>query len=196
MAFAMSDNPNFSDRSDRSLLGHLALGNSDAAGAFYSRHSPRLLAVARQRLSTVLSARLDAEDIVQSTFKSFFRRASTVGYVAPESGELFNLLIVIAMRKVNARADYHFAANRDVRKTVASDSMDIPDRGDEQRLSDLYLTIEEIFCRMTAIQQQIASLRLEGYSVEEISQACQRSKRTVERELQSFRQELSKLLAP
>jgi RNA polymerase sigma-70 factor, ECF subfamily len=192
----MSDNPNFSDRSDRSLLGHLALGNSDAAGEVYSRHSPRLLAVARQRLSTVLSARLDAEDIVQSTFKSFFRRASTGGYVAPESGDLFNLLIVIAMRKVNARADYHLAANRDARRTVSPESMEIPDSCDEQRLSDLCLTIEEVFSHMTTIQQQIVSLRLEGYSVEEISQECKRSKRTVERELQSFRQELGKLLAP
>jgi DNA-directed RNA polymerase specialized sigma24 family protein len=103
---------------------------------------------------------------------------------------------VIAMRKVNARADYHQAATRDARRTIAPASMDIPDPGDEQRLCDLCLTIDEMFSRMTEIQQQIVSLRLEGYSVEEISQQSQRSKRTVERELQSFRQELSKVLEP
>ncbi len=90
-------------KNDSSLLRHIGEGDQIAATAVFERHAPGLLVVARRRLSTVLNSRVDADDIVQSTFKSFFRRASKGGYAAPKSGDLFNLLIVIAMRKVNVR---------------------------------------------------------------------------------------------
>jgi DNA-directed RNA polymerase specialized sigma24 family protein len=45
-------------------------------------------------------------------------------------------------------------------------------------------------------QRQIISLRLEGFTVAEIAAQTQRSKRTVERELQVFRTMLSRQFEP
>jgi RNA polymerase sigma-70 factor (ECF subfamily) len=139
---------------------------------------------------------LDPEDIVQSAFKSFFRRASTGGYVAPAAGDLFNLLIVITMRKVNAHADYNQAGLRDVRRSVHGELLDSQAGRESDQLRDLLLTIDEVCAELTATQRQIIHWRLEGYAVAEIAEKAQRSKRTVERELQNFRQLLSGYFDP
>jgi RNA polymerase sigma-70 factor (ECF subfamily) len=183
--------------SDSSLLRQFEAGDQGAASELFLRHAPKLFSVAQQRLSAVLQARVDADDIVQSTFKSFFRRATKGGYSVPKTGDLFNLLIVIAMRKVNAKADFHRAASRDARRTAAVDDEAFLARAaDEAALNELCLTIDELLEEFSDIQSRIIRLRLEGHSVQEISESCQRSKRTVERELQAFRIRLSEEFEP
>ncbi len=189
-------NLDYSAASDKSLLEQIGEGDQGAATEVFARHSPRLLAMAKTRLSKILSTRVDPDDIIQSTFKSFFRRAGNGGYLAPESGDLFNLLIVIAMRKVNAKADYHQAATRDVRTTRSADEYIYQTGNDESKLRELCLTIEDVCQEFSEVQRYIISLRLEGFSVAEISEKSQRSKRTVERELQQFRQKLSRYFEP
>ncbi|MBL8888522.1 MAG: sigma-70 family RNA polymerase sigma factor [Planctomycetaceae bacterium] len=182
---------------DSSLLRRISKGDHAAAKEVFDRHAPGLFLAAKKRLSSVLNSRVDADDIVQSTFKSFFRRASNGGYAAPKSGDLFNLLIVIAMRKVNARADYHLASSRDVRKTSAtamSDDTDSPST--DMAVTELLMTIADLLEEFNELQREIITLRLEGYSVLEIADKCDRSKRTVERELQAFRIRLSQEFAP
>ncbi len=181
---------------DQSLLNGIRTGSESAATEVFARYSPKLLSVARTRLSAMLSSRVDPDDIVQSTFKSFFRRASHGSYVAPESGDLFNLLIVIAMRKVNAKSEFHQAAIRDVRRSKRMDHLSQTWQGDEQPLRELCLTIEEICEGLSETQKTIIALRLEGYTVDEVAGKSDRSKRTVERELQNFRKSLSRYFDP
>ena len=192
----MTNEFDYSDEPDKVLLEHLGDGNQQAATEVFERYSSRLLATSKLRLSKLLQSRVDPEDIVQSTFKSFFRRASGGGYMAPESGDLFNLLIVIAMRKINAKAHYHQSASRDVRKTQAENTEQLAVNRDDQGLKELYLTLDDIFSHLNSVQRSIVTLRLEGYSVNEISDKSNRSKRTVERELQNFRKLLSGFFEP
>ncbi len=192
----MSDEQEYQHQSDGRLLDKIQQGDQQAAEEIFSRYSNRLLVTARKRLAQMFSARVDPEDIVQSTFKSFFRRAGNGGYLAPESGDLFNLLVVIAMRKVNARVDYHRAASRDVRKTVPADELVTAPLDDEQKLRELCLTIDDVCQSLSETQRQIIHFRLEGFSIQEISEKCDRSKRTVERELQNFRQRLCSFFEP
>jgi RNA polymerase sigma-70 factor (ECF subfamily) len=184
--------------SDGSLLRRLVEGDQAAAAEVFQRHATELLTAARKRISIVLNSRVDADDIVQSTFKSFFRRANRGGYAAPRAGDLFNLLIVIAMRKINTKADYHQADCRDVRRTHADELGQLanPKIGHDQALHELCLTIEEIMANYTAVQKLIVTLRLEGHSIQEIANRCDRSKRTVERELQAFRLRICEELTP
>lgn len=186
----------YNDQSDGRLLEQFQQGDQQAAQEIFARHSQRLLTTARKRLANLFASRLDPEDIVRSTVKSFFRRAGNGGYLAPEAGDLFNLLVIIAMRKVNARVDYHQAASRDIRKTVSSDEMNPPASNDEQKLRDVLLTIEDLCQPLSETQRQIIHLRLEGFSVSEIAEQCGRSKRTVERELQNFRKQLCSYFEP
>jgi RNA polymerase sigma-70 factor, ECF subfamily len=183
---------------DRSLLRRVEHGDSDAATQFYHRHAGGLLDIAKQRIANFLQSQVDPEDIVQSVFKSFFKRASNGEYYAPEGADLFNLLTVIAMRKINAKADYLQSQRRDVRKQCQIDDMDIIQASSQDNLAlvELCSTIDELLSEVSEVQQEIIRRRLEGYSVEDISEQCGRSRRTVERELQAFRDRLCRYFTP
>ncbi len=183
---------------DKSLLRRIGEGDGQAATEVFERHAPALMLVARRRLSAMFSACVDPEDIVQSTFKSFFRRAAHGGYAAPKAGDLFNLLIVIAMRKINGKSEYLRAQARDIRRTIYSTGSAALERPDDREaaLQELCLTVAELLEGFTNTQRGIIQLRLEGHTVQEIADQLNRSKRTVERELQSFRVRLSQEFAP
>jgi RNA polymerase sigma-70 factor (ECF subfamily) len=64
----------------------------------------------------------------------------------------------------------------------------------ETPLQILTLVLQEAVGQLPETQQQMVQLRIEGHEVAQIAQATGRSKRTVERVLQKFRQRLSELI--
>ena len=101
--------------SDHSLLRRLRNGQADAATQRYVRYVHRLHSLARHLLSR-LASRVDADDIVQSVFPSFFRGVNQGFYDVPAGEELWKLLLVIALNKIRAQGTFHRAAKRDVRR--------------------------------------------------------------------------------
>ena len=180
------------DPSDHSLLGKLRLGDDDAAHSLYMKYASRLLSLANRRTSAELATRVDPEDIVQSVFRTFFRRASAGQYDVPEGEELWKLLLVIALNKVRAQGNFHRAGRRDVSRTKALPIEDTAKDQDDQRLAEqiLQMSIDEIVVQLPESSRQIIRMRIEGYAIQEIADKLKRSKRTIERVLQSFRAEL------
>jgi RNA polymerase sigma-70 factor (ECF subfamily) len=93
--------------SDHSLLRRLRRGQGDAFTLLYLRYAERLRALAAAQSSPRLAARVDPEDIVQSVFRTFFRRAAQGQYDVPEGEEIWKLLLVIALNKIRALGAYH-----------------------------------------------------------------------------------------
>ena len=95
-----------------------------------------------------MAQRVDPEDIVQSVFRTFFRRATLGQYTVPEGEELWKLLLVIALNKVRATGSYHRAAKRDLRRTatgVAYDSAaEVQPGKDEAALNFLQMVIDDL----------------------------------------------------
>jgi RNA polymerase sigma-70 factor (ECF subfamily) len=184
--------------SDHSLLRRLRGGNQDAATQLYLRYADRLRALTRAQCSPDLARRVDVDDIVQSVFGSFFRRATVGFYDVPAGEELWKLFLVIALNKIRAQGAYHRAAKRDVRLTAGSECLDqgVPadGDGDDAAYTFLQLVIDEALEQLPAQQKQMIVLRIEGYEVAEIATRTGRSKRTVERVLQDFRKKLADLL--
>jgi RNA polymerase sigma-70 factor (ECF subfamily) len=79
--------------SDRSLLRRLQHGQADASTALYLRYAARLRQLAETQSSPELKRRVDPEDIVQSVFRTFFRRANLWQYSVPEGEEIWKLLL-------------------------------------------------------------------------------------------------------
>lgn len=181
--------------SDHSLLVRWRRGQDDAFTELYLRYAERVRLLAESRSSKALAARVDPEDIVQSVFRTFFRKAATGHYDVPNGEELWSLLLVIALNKVRRAASHHKAAKRDVRRINADADPDIASssRDNDQALTVLRLTIEEALADLPPLQREIIHLRTEGYEVAEIAAKVQRSKRTVERGLQQFRDRLNAL---
>ena len=181
--------------SDHSLLKKLQVGQLDAATLLHVRYANRILALATKQCGADLAARIDPEDIVQSVFRTFFRRAADGHYSVPRGGDLWKLFLVIALNKIRATGAYHRAAKRDVRVTAGGPALEHAIQSstapDESALTTLRMVIEEILETLPVSQRRIIELRTEEYEVEEIARRTQRSKRSVERVLQEFRKRLS-----
>ena len=184
--------------SDRSLLRRFRGGQPDAATQLYLRYAERLRALAAGQVAPDLAPRVDPEDIVQSVFRTFFRRAAGGQYDVPEGEELWKLFLVIALHKIRSTAMAHRAAKRDVRATVTGLSDTPAGRRlaapDETPLTALRLVIDDMLDGLPGSMRAIVELRVEGYGVEEIAARTERSRRSVERALQEFRNRLSAVI--
>lgn len=183
-------------RSDRSLIRRLRAGSDDAATQLYLRYAERLMQLSRQQVAKDLAPRLDADDIVQSVFRTFFRRVRSGNYDVPDGEELWKLFLVIGLNKIRSAATYHRAAKRDVGITSGGDDSIAQSAGEssEESLQLLKMTIDEVLSSQPEAVRQMIQLRIEGYEVAEIATRSGRSKRSVERILQGFKEQLQQML--
>lgn len=174
-------------RSDHSLADRIRDGSEGAATELHARYAHRLVALAQKQCGGDLAVRVDAEDLVQSAFASFFRGARDGLYTVPTGEEIWGLLLVMTLNKVRACGEYHRAAKRDVRKTTSPNDGFDPPATDEQAASILQLTIEEVLFSLPEENRPLVKLRIDGCDVAEIAERTGRAKRSVERVLQQFR---------
>jgi RNA polymerase sigma-70 factor, ECF subfamily len=184
--------------SDQSLLRRFQLGQSDASTLLYLRYAERLYHLAASQTSPDLARRSEPEEIVQSVFRTFFRRAAEGHYQVPEGEEIWKLLLVIALNKVRTAGAFHRAAKRDVRHTIEGKAYEkaiaSSSSQDEISLCVLRMVIDQVLDQLTPVTRKMVELRIEGYEVAEIAQSVERSRRSVERVLQDFRKRLGALV--
>jgi RNA polymerase sigma-70 factor (ECF subfamily) len=127
-----------------------------------------------------LAQRVDPDDIVQSVFRTFFRRIAHGGYDVPAGGELWRLFLVIALNKIRSLATFHRAAKRDVRLAEGGDAfdraLDTLAQPDQSALDVLRLIIDEILNSLPAVQRQMNTRCPKSHSgradPNELSNAC------------------------
>ena len=175
-------------------MGDLADGDSSAANHVFERFVRRLVALAHARMSPQLQAKIDPEDVVQSTFGSFFDRHAQAQYHLENWESLWALLARITVNKCARRAiDFSRAKRAMHREEFALDTH-------SARLVDRQPTPEEAAVFAELLQTTLASvrpkyqevilLRLQQYSIEEISARVGRTERTVYRVLNQARKDL------
>ncbi len=181
--------------SDRSLLRRLQNGQPDAPTRLYLRYAERLHALAASRSPRDLTSLVNPEDIVQSVFRTFFRRAAQGHYTVPDGEEIWKLLLVISLNKIRTAGTHHRAAKRDARKTTRGEAfdraMEATSGRDENAMTILRMVIAELLDGLPEPHCSIIELRIEGHEVSEIAEKVRRSKRSVERVLQDFRTRLA-----
>lgn len=184
--------------SDGSLVRLVQNGEQAAATDLYVRYSDRLLKLAKRNTSKNLATRFDPEDVVQSVFRSFFRRVSHGAYDVPQGEELWRLLLVLSLNKVRALARHHRAQKRNVDVTFRSATED-EDGGamfvapDPQPRQILEMVVDDVLRTMPEAQRFIVEQRIQGHSVVEIADQTKRSRRTVERVIKKFRDTIAEL---
>ena len=119
--------------SDHTLMRRLKSGEEDAATALYLRYAHRIHKLAEAQLGSELGRRVDADDVVQSVFRTFFRRSRKGGYEVPEGEELWKLFLVISLNKIRSTAAYHRSAKRNVRNTSALGERDVAASASEEQ---------------------------------------------------------------
>jgi RNA polymerase sigma-70 factor, ECF subfamily len=180
--------------SDQSLIARLRRGDNQAASEFYDRYVKRVFGLVHQQMSGRLHAVAQPEDIVQSVFKSIFRGLTTGDYDAPESGSLWRLMAIVAVNKVRQNARRRLAGKRDTRRTqylVELESFEAKSSGTPEEFE---LAIREAIEGLKPFEQEVVVLRVQGFTVEDISNELNRSRRGIERALQKIRESLLQTL--
>ncbi len=179
--------------SDRTLIRKYRGGDEEAATSLYLRYARRLRALAAEYCTGPFARRFDADDIVQSVFRTFFHGVRRRDYDAPPEGELWGLLMVLALNKVRNLVEFHKADKRNVEQTVSVVEGDCETvlAGDESAAAFLRMILDEQLAALPESNREIVQLRIEGHELNDIAERTGRSLRTVERVLQDFRKRVS-----
>jgi RNA polymerase sigma-70 factor (ECF subfamily) len=181
------------DPLEAEFLQRLRQGDDQAAQHIFERFAGRLTALARSRMSGLVRGQVDPEDIVQSVFRSFFVRQSAGEFSLQGWDRMWSLLAMITLRKCGHRAEYFYAACRDVHRhahfseqpesIVAFEAIARDPTPLESAL--LEEAMREMFAAFDPRQRRIIEMRLQGADVAEISTAMECTERTVQRALKS-----------
>ena len=193
----MEPEPSFAD-----LMARLRAGEPDAAREVFERFADRLIALAHRHLDRLVRAKTDAEDVMLSALKSFLLRAAAGRFELSGWDGLWGLLVCITLRKCGREVRHFHRPCRDVRRETG-----LPPAGGQaeadwnllcgeptpQEAAVLAETLEQFLAGLGERERPIVRLRLEGYTVPEISARAGLTEYTVRGVLKKVRKHLQRL---
>lgn len=183
------------------LLQRWQEGDERAAADIFDRYVHRLIALARTRLDDDLRKRVDPEDVVQSAYGSFFRRAAEGAFEVEESGDLWRLLATITINKLRKQYRFHTARKRSIyqeRSHVDANQREVAQAVSNAATPDeamvLIEVLDEVLSTLDQSQRLIVEMRMAGWDVAEIALESKRTERTVRRVIDRFGKRLTQKL--
>lgn len=188
-----------SDDSISVFLKRIQEGRDEEATAeLWKVYYEQLVRVARRNLGTLPKRSADEDDVAQSAMFSFFRAAEAGRLTGLEHrDELWKLLLTIVIRKANRQKERAVALKRgggDVRGEsvfVRAGETENPGlsgvAGDEVGPEVLMGCQEMLELLDDNTLRDIALLRMEGFTVDEIAERIEVSRATVNRKLELIR---------
>ena len=167
------------------LLDGLGVGDESAVQQLWQRYFHRLVGLARKKLHNAPQRVADEEDVALSAFASFCRAAELGRFPQLLDREgLWRLLVVITVRKVG-----HFVRDEGRRPTSPLDAEELLS---PEPSPDLAVVAAEEHRRLLSCLgdpelASVATLRMEGYTVEEIAAYLRYTPRTIKRKLELIR---------
>jgi RNA polymerase sigma-70 factor, ECF subfamily len=201
-AVAMSDVQHPPDADFQRLIDGLRAGDESTLREVYARYGAMLRDIADSRLAPGLKRRFDADDVVQSTFRTFFRRARGGQFQFADNQRLWNLLLAIALTKLREKARYHGRQTRAVERertqaptkpgdsTPPEDSFIAPAPPPDAsvELADAY---ESFLLGLDDQERKLVDLKLQDRTNDEAAEVLGISERSVRRILQRLEGKMS-----
>lgn len=172
------------------LTERLRAHDDDAAVRLVHRFTTRLVALARTRLEPLLRLQVDPEDVVQSVYKSFFKRLQAGDCEFDNWDDLWSYLALVTVRKCWDRRHYHRAARRDIAREQPFFATDghrggalfiiarDPTPPEAVVLAEM---LERLLAERKPHEREILTLHLQGFTLAEISERSGYAQRTVRR---------------
>ncbi|HEY4260195.1 MAG TPA: sigma-70 family RNA polymerase sigma factor [Schlesneria sp.] len=167
------------DLSFTSLMNRIRRGDEEAARELVRRYESELRVIARVRLTDKRVRRLiDSMDICQSIFANFFARVATGQFQLDSPAALLKLLSAMVRNKATDHVRRLLADKRGS-DSIRTESIDLSQIAEDTtrscRAAENQELLLEILKRFTAEEQQIASLRRDGLTWDEISETLNMS---------------------
>jgi RNA polymerase sigma-70 factor (ECF subfamily) len=184
------------------LMGRIRQEDPLAEAAVFDRFVQRLAALVRSRLSAPMRQKLDPQDVTQSAFRSFFRRAKKDEFQLGGWDNLWSVLAQLTLRKCGHQVEHFHAACRDIRREVPTGDLSQDSNASWLKIARdptpaeagiLTEAVEQILAKLKERERPILLLGLQGHSIPEISTRVGRSRRTVYRVLEYVRKQLETL---
>ena len=182
------------------LLDRWRAGDKDAATELFHLFSRKLAALAERQISQRLGRRIDGDDVVQSAFRTFFRRGERGDFKIDNSAALWRLLVKITLAKAHSQARRHTSPKRDVGAETAdaSENWEVAAFAHDPSPSDALVLVDLMHAAVAGLPEtyaEILSQRLAGYTRSEIAANLDISRQTVYRALGVMGQRLEASLA-
>jgi RNA polymerase sigma factor (sigma-70 family) len=182
-------------------MARLRAADPDAASEVFHRFAARLTALARSKLDERLRAKVDTDDVLQSVYRTFFRRHAGGQFGLEGWDDLWALLALITVRKCGDWREHFRAAARDVRaevagadRGVAAEALGVlardPTPSEATALAD---EVEMLLSGLSPRDRGVVALRLEGYTPAETAERLGLPQRTVFRVLERVKKRLQRL---
>jgi RNA polymerase sigma-70 factor (ECF subfamily) len=165
----MADDEGFDD-----FIRRIRAGDDQAAAELVRRYEPLIRREVRLRLEDRALARVfDSMDICQSVLASFFVRTAAGQYDLDQPPQLLKLLVTMARNKLASAARRQHRQRRDSRRVTGGGeelnelAAATPSPGDVAANREL---LERLRGRLSADERQVAELRGQGMTWEEIAE--------------------------
>ncbi len=180
---------------DRELAHEIQAGSESAAKELFDKYCERLMRLSKRRISQRMASRFDPDDVVQSAFRTFFKRVKNDEFTFEQEEDLFKLLVRLTVRKTLRQVVHHQAAKR-------SPTSEMTDGSDDSQLlaqvagnvpaPDVELALLEQFEKLmeslTPIERQVVELKMQGYTTVEIAEKLGSYDRKIRRLLERIEQ--------
>lgn len=195
---------NAADHSVIQWCHRLESGDKDAAELLWKAFFNRMVELARKRMRGTSKLIADEEDIALSAFKSFCKGLEKGRFASlTDRDSLWRLLVVITARKAIDHAKYNRRTKRNELRVVQAQSTEVNDNLVNQFVCrqptpEMEVEMKEnIAAAIEGLQlpelKQIALLKLDGYTHQEIADKLDRGLSTIERKVRSIRDIWSQL---
>jgi RNA polymerase sigma-70 factor (ECF subfamily) len=186
------------------VMARLRAGDQAAAAEVFGRFAQRLIGLARRRLESDerLRAKVDPEDVLQSVYRTFFRRHGEGEFDLGDWDSLWALLTVLTVRRCGRWRRHFHAAARDVGAEVALPAADAAERLSPEHFrrepapdeaAELAELVERLLRGLRGRDRDIVSLRLQDCTHAEVADRLGLPERTVYRVLERVRERLQRL---
>jgi len=174
-------------------------GDRDAFEPLWLHFFPRLVGLARKRLSGRAGMADDAEDAAHAALISFWSQIRSGEYLQDLCrGSLWNLLATITVRKVGKQLRNDAAARRGEGRVLPAADLEgtksLTELISVLPTQELDLLAAELMESLPVELQPVAMLRLFGHSTEEIAAQLDWTRRKVQRKLEIVRLRWSEIL--
>ncbi|TWT40053.1 RNA polymerase sigma factor [Thalassoglobus neptunius] len=176
-----------------SVFDRFQAGEPIASAELFNQFSDRLVELASQNIHPQLIKRFDGEDVVQSVFRTFFRRQNEGTLNICHSQQLWKLLVAITICKTRSLARRHTAEKRNAlldRNQQEESAFVDPQPTPEDALA-LWEEIDQAIQGLPPRTAEIISGRLEGKTQSEIAAEMNLSRQTIHRILKLVEQRLA-----
>jgi DNA-directed RNA polymerase specialized sigma24 family protein len=182
------------DSSVTTWIGLLKTGQEEAAQRLWERFFPQLLRLASAKLRGLPRREADEEDVALSAFHSFYRAVADDRLPQLSNrDDLWRTLVLITAGKAVDMRRYQQAQKRGGPEAGAGGDLALLEEvvGHEPDPAFATLIAEECQALLARLEddelREMALLRLEGYTTEEIAERLRCSVRTVKRRLALIR---------